>query len=220
MLSPKLYKNSHAYDRVFRLLAYERSIDRFLRSLELDLPPHPRILDAGCGTGLIGLHFLARYPAATLVATDLEANFLGAVQANARRKGLDLDRITLGTANISRPQSVVSLAGESRELADASFDLICVGAVLGYADDSESSIQQLLKLLVTGGYLINLEMNEGVLGRLVSKCYHYRPLTISMMQDVIRSSGGRLLDQVMGINHLPARLTRTAIVARKDCPYR
>jgi SAM-dependent methyltransferase len=215
MLSPKLYKNSHAYDFFIRTLGYESSIERFLRSLDVDHQPACRILDTGCGTGLLGLHFLQRFSDASLLATDLEPNFLDAVITNARRRDLPRDRITLGTANISTPQHVTSLDGKSVELEEASFDLICVGAVLGYADDTTHSIRQLVKLLSPGGQLINLEMNEGMMGRFVSNRYHYKNIQLARLRELIEEAGCEVKTKTLRLRHLPARLTRTAILAKK-----
>ena len=215
MLSPDLYKNSHTYDFFIRFLGYERSIERFLGTLEVEVDPKCRILDAGCGTGLLGLHFLQRFPDANLVATDLEPNFLSALIANAERRQISKDRITLGIANISTPHQVTSLEGDPWELEAESFDLICVGAVVGYADDTAKSIVELLRLLSPGGYLINLEMNEGIAGRYVSHRYHYQNLPIDEIIELMEGQGADVSSQTLKLRHLPARLTRTAIIARK-----
>ena len=216
MLSPKLYKNSHTYDFFMRMLGYEGSIERFLRSLDVDGKPKFRVLDAGCGTGLLGLHFLQRFSDATLIATDVEPNFLRTASTNAKRRGIALDRISLGVANISAPSRITSLDGQPWELDEASIDLICVGAVLGYADDTEASIRQLLSLLAPGGCLINLEMNEGLVGRFVSHRYHYNNIRIAQIQEVIQRQGYDVSMKTLKIQHLPARFTRTAIIARKQ----
>lgn len=218
MLSPKLYKNSHTYDFFIRLLGYESSIGRFLHDLEIRQQSGCRILDAGCGTGMLGLHFLERIPDATLVSTDLEPNFLRAAMANARRRGIAQDRMTVGIADISNPHRVTGMDGSEWELEDGSFDLICVGAVLGYAQDTENSLRQLVRMLAPGGYLINLEMNESIVGRYVSKRYHYDNIRIARMLDVIQEAGCELMEQSMRMHHLPARLTRTAVIARKTTP--
>ena len=164
---------------------------------------------------MLGLHFLQGFSGATLVATDLEPNFLDATITNARRRDIPLDRITLGIANISAPQRITSLDGEPWELEEASFDLICVGAVLGYADDTEASIRQLLKLLAPGGHLINLEMNESLSGKFVSSRYHYRNIPLERMREVMRAERCEVSTHHLRLTHLPAKLTRTAIIARK-----
>ena len=64
-------------------MGFENGLDRFLQDLEVELPAGIRILDAGCGTGLLGLHFLNRIPHSTLLSTDLQPNFLRATLAKA-----------------------------------------------------------------------------------------------------------------------------------------
>jgi ubiquinone/menaquinone biosynthesis C-methylase UbiE len=184
--------------------------------LELDCDRDCRILDAGCGTGLLGLHFLQRYPDGSLTATDLEPNFLEAAEANAVRRGLPTGRITWGIANISTPHQVRQRDGQPLELADEAFDLICVGAVLGYADDTKQSLGHLVRLLRPGGYLVNLEMNEGIGGRFVSHRYHYRNLPIAQIREVLQRAGCEVQEKPFRASHFPAKLTRMAIIARKS----
>ena len=215
MISPKLYKNSHTYDFFMKLLGYESSIDRFLHGLNLDCPADCRILDVGCGTGLLGLHFLERFPDSNLQATDLEENFLQATLANADKRKLNRNRISVGISNVSNPEKVTSVEGVSSTLSANSFDLVCLGAVVGYAENTESSIRQLVRLLAPGGYFINIEMNESPTGRFVAHRYHYRNITLRRMQDVIRDTGCEVTTQKLQLRHLPAKFTRTAIVARK-----
>lgn len=215
MISPDLYKKSRTYDFFLKLLGYEGSIARFLKTLEIDCPNDCRILDSGCGTGLLGLHFLTRFESATLTATDLEANFLDAVLANADKREIDRQRITLGTADISDPCVIELTDGTSKKLTDESFDLICVGAVVGYARDTEISIQKLLAMLAPGGYLINIEMNESPTGRFVSRRFHYSNISIARMQDVVRDAGCTVQTMKFRVTDLPAKFTRTAVVARK-----
>ena len=214
-VSKKLYKNSRTYDLFMKWLGYESRIDRFLRRLNTSGGPHERILDAGCGTGLLGLHFLERFPAARLQATDLEPNFLHAMLVNAARRGIDRERIAVAQADISRPKQLTTLEGAPLALEDASFDLICIGAVVGYASDIEASLCHLLQLLAPGGTLINIEMSESVTGRFVSRRYQYHNIPLARMRDLIRDQGCQVVSTALGIRHFPANLTRTAIIARK-----
>ena len=215
MMSPRLYKSSRAYDFFMKSLGYERGIDRFLRGVAVEYPGRFRILDAGCGTGMLGLHFPQRFPQSELIATDLEPNFLQATLANADRRGIDKNRIQVGVADISTPQHMTTLDNDSKTLDDESFSIVCVGAVVGYADDTEQSIRQLIRLLIPGGTLINIEMNESPTGRFVSHRYHYRNIPLSRMQAVMRDEGCDVKFSRLSFGHLPAKLTRTAIIARK-----
>lgn len=215
MISPKLYESSHTYDFFMKLLGYQTSIDRFLKGLTFEGVDNCRILDVGCGTGLLGLHFLERFPDASLLATDLEPNFLKATLANAKKRDINQDRIDVAIADVSNPRQLTHQDGSSTNLADMSFDLICIGAVLGYAENTEDSIRQLLEILAPNGYLINIEMNESLTGRLVSHRYHYNNIALDSMKTVIRDQGCCVSATNLSLGHLPAKLTRTAIIARK-----
>ena len=215
MISPKLYKNSGVYDFFIKALGYENAIDRFLHSIDPDCPTDGRILDVGCGTGLLGLHFLKRFPDAQLVATDLEPNFLNATLENADARGLDRKRIKVGVANISTPARLTNSDNETLTLEDESFALVCIGAVVGYADDPEDSLRQLIRLVQPGGYLVNIEMNESLTGRLVSNRYHYHNIPLARMLEIIRNEGCEVSATSLSLSHLPARLTRTALIAQK-----
>jgi ubiquinone/menaquinone biosynthesis C-methylase UbiE len=216
MLSPSLYKNSRVYDFFMKSLGYERSLDRIIRHLPLDQQGPLRILDAGCGTGLLGLGLLQRFPKATLIATDLEPNFLKATLSNARSRGIDSNRLQVGLSNITHPLNFTTLEDQVVTIPQQSLQLICIGAVVGYSNDIEASLRMLVELLSPGGTLINIEMNENLLGRYVSKRYHYRNLPLSRMVQVLSEAGCDVVHQKLNLRHLPAKFTRTAILATKQ----
>lgn len=215
MISPKLYKSSRAYNVFMKSLGYERGIDRFLRGISVEYSGRFHILDAGCGTGIMGLHFLERFPGSELMATDLEPNFLRATLANAESRQIEPHRIQVGIADISSPQHLTTMNRLARTLDDESFSIVCVGAVVGYARDTEDSLRQLIRLLKPGGILINLEMNETPAGRFVSRRYQYRNISLSRMQQVLQNEGCDVTSSRLNLRHFPAKLTRTAIIARK-----
>jgi trans-aconitate methyltransferase len=216
MLSPSLYKNSRVYDFFMKSLGYERSLDRFLRQLPLKHHGPIKILDAGCGTGLLGLGLLQRFPKATLTATDLEPNFLKATLYNASSRGIDASRLQVGLSNITKPQTFTTLEDHVVTIAPQSLQLICIGAVVGYSSDIEASLRQLVDMLVPGGTLINMEMNDNLMGKFVSKRYHYRNIPLDRMVQVLSEAGCEVVNQKLNLQHLPAKFTRTAILATKQ----
>lgn len=220
MLSPKLYKNSHAYDLFMRVFGFEASVERFLRTCDIPRIEGEKILDNGCGSGTIGIHFLQAASGATLLSTDLEPNFLDAAIKKAKRRGLPKESMEAGIANISDPTDVTALNGQKIHLEPGTFQLICIGAVLGYSDSPEDSLRTLIKLLRPGGHLLNLEMKETMLGKYVSKRYHYQNISMSKMQDIMLDEQCVVTQKPMHINHFPACMTRTALIARKTRPHK
>ena len=216
MNSHKLYEKSGLYDFCLKSCAFEGSLDRFLNDLRLDGCYGKQILDAGCGTGLLGLHFLRRFPGSKLFATDLEANFLSATIDNAKKRGICLDRIATGIADISAPKDVTSREGEEQILKDGSFDLICVGAVVGYSSNTAQTLRSLVELLSPNGYLVNLEMNEGLVGRFVSHRYRYHNISLAILKQTLADAGCEVSTKELSLRHIPAKLTRTAIIAHKS----
>ncbi len=227
-------------------MGFESGIDRFLQDLEIEIPVGSRILDAGCGTGLLGLHFLNRIPGSSLLSTDLQPNFLRATLAKAAKRQLSSRRLEVATADISMPQNINMMtqvatnqhihSGEmpsadqtdpptenfdsefepTTTLDNGIFGLICVGAVVGYAKDTEASLKQLAALLAPGGVLLNLEMSQSLTGRFVSHRYHYDNLSHAKICAVLEDSCCQVTTQHLRLRHLPAKLTRTAIIARRN----
>ena len=60
---------------------------------ELDMPPEPRVVDVGTGSGCIGVTLALEHQSAHLVGTDISDTALVVARANARQHGVD-HRIT------------------------------------------------------------------------------------------------------------------------------
>ncbi len=71
-------------------------------ALGLDLPPRPRILDLGTGSGCVAVTLACELPRARLVATDISPAALAVAQVNARRHGV-AGRVALAAADLARP---------------------------------------------------------------------------------------------------------------------
>ena len=101
-------------------------------------PPEARVLDIGCGLGILGEH-------------------LAALRRSRRYVGLDLSGEAIGRAEAERGQ-----AGEFR-VADAeqpcldpseSFHVLVFNEVLNYFDDPAQVVQRWLSHLAPGGFIV------------------------------------------------------------------
>jgi ubiquinone/menaquinone biosynthesis C-methylase UbiE len=103
------------------------------------LPPAPRILDAGCGTGE-GTWRLARaFPGAIVRGVDVLDGSLERARARAREAGV-ADRTTFEN------RSIFALG-----LPDASFDLVACRHVLQSIPHAERAIAELVRVTRPGG---------------------------------------------------------------------
>jgi SAM-dependent methyltransferase len=109
---------------------------------------HPRILDAGCGTGVGTEYLLHLNPDATIVGIDLSAGALAVAQERCQKSGVAVDSKTgLARAEFHH----LSLFDASQ--LEGEFNLInCVG-VLHHTPDPIRGIQALAKKLAPGGLL-------------------------------------------------------------------
>jgi ubiquinone/menaquinone biosynthesis C-methylase UbiE len=194
-------------------LGFDASIADFIKKLPLVDGCYKNILDAGCGTGSIGLTLAQRYPQSSVMFTDINKNLLSSVIDNAEKKGISSKRLSFAQADISSPKQLTLQTNQESRLSDADFDIVATGAVIGYSQNPKSTLEALLSLVKPKGYFINIEMNQGFLGKAVSKKYQYPVMALTEMETIIQSNGFELM--LIDIDTFPAKLTRMCYVARK-----
>ena len=101
------------------------------------LPENARILEIGCGTGLLTREIGQRWPSASLVATDLAANMVEHAADGAMQAGMFLP-----------------MDGEHPWFDGPHFDLIVSSLAFQWFDDLELALARLQGLLRPGGRLI------------------------------------------------------------------
>ena len=109
--------------------------EKAAKRLATRLPPHSRILDVGCGTGLVGV----------------ELNKLGFI----RPDGIDISSLSLREAErkgVYRHTLIADILKSDFFFLDTYYydGIICVG-VLTYLEDIPSVLLKLIKLVRTGG---------------------------------------------------------------------
>lgn len=216
MIYKRIYKESKLYAAFLKFLGFERGISRFLNELPMFCPNGSRILDVGCGSGVIGLKLLEQFPGSTLLATDIEKNFLNEMISNSQKRNIDASRIYAGISDINTPTIFKPLNGSTLFLEQNSFDIVSMGAVLGYSKNKEETLKELLSMIKPGGYFINIDMNEGLVAKMVASNYRYRMTPLDIMRQVIENEGFSVSIMEFGARCFPANLTRIGIVGRKS----
>lgn len=107
-----------------------------------------RILEIGCGTGLLTRHIQSRWPAAELIVTDLSPTML----ARTAKGGF-----VAGT--------FLAMDGEAPLFEGEWFDLILSNLAFQWFDDLGEAIARLFRLLRPGGSLIFSTMGGESFGR-------------------------------------------------------
>ncbi len=212
MADKDLYK---IYGWGMRLLGYDRSISNFIKKLNVHCPVDSKILDVGCGTGVVGLSLMEKIPKASLLATDLDQRLLHQVMANAKEYRLDKSRVSVGLSDVTSPDNV-TLTDSSILLKQKHFDIVSASGTIGYSKNQEKTIRKLLSLIKPGGYFIDMEMNEHLFARLVAYRYQYSIMSISNMKRIIESEGYSVEIIPLTFKNFPANLTRLCIIAQRS----
>jgi trans-aconitate methyltransferase len=98
-----------------------------------------RILDAGCGDGLLTLAMAKRHPEWTMVGIDLRENLLAGARARAEARGLR--NVSFQAADLLKP---IPLEG---------FDVVLALECLSEIPDDEGALRTMLAALAPGGTL-------------------------------------------------------------------
>ena len=212
MIDGKIYNFYRLWMNVF---GYECQISRFIKNLDLGGKEAKSMLDAGCGTGVIGLQLLKKFPKSKLLATDIQERFLQMTLKNSKRKGISRDRISVGLSDISSPTKVKILNGASRSLKKESFDIVSVGAAIGYSDNPKKTLKELLKLVKPGGYLLDIEMNEKLTGKWVASRYQYNNIPLDDIIKFAEDQGHEASFIPFSAKYFPVNLTRIGILVVK-----
>jgi arsenite methyltransferase len=110
------------------------------------LAPGARVLDAGCGDGMIGFGVLERFPEATVIFSDISAALLEVCVNIANSAGLR-DRCEFVLADVQDLSAV----------PDASVDAVMCRSVLIYVEDKAAAHREFHRVLKPGGRLSYFE---------------------------------------------------------------
>lgn len=155
---------TNLYDLMFRVNGYGRSLERYLRENPLPLPAGARVLDAGCGTGLLTLAFLRVHERpADIISIDLSLRSL----QTARRAAEKLPK---------GPRRRVAFAQSNAltlPFADETFDLVLTSGVLEYLPLREG-LGELARVLAPGGRLVFVPVRPSLMTRVLEVMFRFK----------------------------------------------
>jgi len=151
------------YDITFKFNGYSRSLEHYLRAHPLPLEPGARILDAGCGTGLLTFALMkALKIPVQITAVDLSASSLAKAKRAARESFQNGHKVHFGQANVL-----------ALPFADESFDMVVTSGVLEYVPLQEG-FGELARVIAPGGHLLHLPIIPTAMSKLLELMFRFK----------------------------------------------
>jgi ubiquinone/menaquinone biosynthesis C-methylase UbiE len=151
------------YDLTFKLNGYGRSFDQYFAAHPPPISRGARILDAGCGTGLLTLALLrASHVPVYITALDLSASSVTA----ARKAVVQSD---------GRQRDVSYMQGNvlSLPFADNAFDFVVTSGALEYMP-LEDGLSELARVIAPGGHLLHIPIRPSLVSTFLEVCFRFK----------------------------------------------
>lgn len=166
---PKLEAGSF-YDRVaslynltFKFNGYGRSLEQYLRAHPLPLAPGAKVLDAGCGTGLLTLALLKVIDLPVqIAAVDLSATSIATARSAVKEHAGRTQSVCFSQANVL-----------SLPFRDNTFDAIVTSGVLEYVPLLKG-FGELARVLAPGGHMLHLPVRPSLASRFLELLFHFK----------------------------------------------
>jgi ubiquinone/menaquinone biosynthesis C-methylase UbiE len=191
------------YDLTFKLNGYGRSLDQYFASHPLPVTRGAKILDAGCGTGLLTLAMLRsiRFPV-SITALDLSSTSIGAARKAVRHSRGRRRDVTFTQANLL-----------SLPFADESLDLVVTSGALEYVPLADG-LSEIARVIAPNGHLLHLPVHPSVAGTFLEILFRFK----SHPPSEVRSKTERHFRIVHQYRFPPQQVigwSKTAIMAQK-----
>lgn len=164
-------KTQKFYDRiadihnlVMKINGYRDSVAKYLKSLDLEISEDSKVLDAGCGTGLVTLGFhSAGYRPGKFFALDLSY------------KSLEVAKEQFEADAVVAVRNAKPIQGNllSMPFPDQSFDVVLTCGALEYVPLDEG-IREIARTLKKGGTLVLIPIRPSLVGSVLEILYNFK----------------------------------------------
>ena len=195
---------TNLYDLMFRVNGYGRSVERYLRENPLPLAAGARVLDAGCGTGLLTLALLRvlRRPA-DITAIDLSVRSL----QTARRAAAKLRPAARHTVAFAQSNAL------QLPFADDTFDLVMTSGVLEYLPLADG-LGEFARVLAPGGYLFFVPVRPSLPTKLLEVMFRFKAHPPAEVDEATRRYF-RVIEHHRFLPFEPIGWTKSLVLAQK-----
>jgi ubiquinone/menaquinone biosynthesis C-methylase UbiE len=151
------------YNLTFKFNGYGRSLHHYLRTHPIPLTRNAKILDAGCGTGLLTIALLkALDQPVRITAVDLSGSSIVTAKKAVEEKAGRADKVWFTQANVL-----------SLPFADNSFDFVVTSGVLEYVP-LRDGLGELARVLKRGGYILHLPVRPSPVSKMLEVMFRFK----------------------------------------------
>lgn len=164
-------RQAKIYALTFKLNGYERSLRKYFQQKFANLPENARILDVGCGTGLVSYSFLSamRKPL-SLISFDLSFASLQIARRETEVRRRER-QIFAECRNAFLQADMLKMP-----FADASFDAVLSSGSLEYVPINEG-IAEMARVVKPNGLLAILPTRPTLATKILEKFYDFKSLS-------------------------------------------
>lgn len=194
---------SRFYDATFKFNRYGSSLERYLSESLPVLPANPRILDAGCGPGLLTEALLKTVGCQSrIVGLDLSAKSIKVARQTAAGEDDSIIKVQFIQANLL-----------NMPFRDETFDLVVTSGALEYVS-LQIGLSEIARVLAPGGYLIYLPLRPTLAGYFLAVSFRMK---MYMPDEVLESvsSRFRIISEHLFKASEPIGWSKTAMLCRK-----
>src|ERR1044072_6380373 len=191
------------YDLTFKLNGYGRSLDQYFAQHPVPVDRGARILDAGCGTGLLTLVLLraVRFPV-SITALDLSQTSVAAARKSLYYSPGRKRNVTFTQGNLL-----------CLPFADESVDLVVTSGALEYVKLADG-LTELARVIAPGGHLLHIPAHPIAVGVLLEILFRLKTPPPQEVRDQTEKHF-RIIHQYRFPRKEAIGWSKTAILAQK-----